>query len=451
MPARAARRRSVTGAVVGLVLLCGVGWLPATTIAGLSVSTVFLSVLVSTALSTLAAVLAVGVAGTPLPWFVGAALVANVGCLLIGPPSRSAVLPWSTGLAPLGGVLLGLVATVSPRVGYDAHAIWLLHSRLLIAGHDDYVAALGFDAFLFTNPDYPPAAPSTVAVIWQVTEVNTRSGQLLIAILTAAAVGLLATGVLRVAASAPRGVRAVVGIALPVVGFGIAGGTGTVGYVDLLWSAAVTAAAVWGLLAVRSPTNAHVALLAAVVGGSTKQEGLVLASVVIVLIAVRYRDCLRAVGSAIAGAAAALLSWPVVVRIQGGGSELAERSQLRELLRGDPEVWSRLPPSVSALRVNTGFMLLVGVTCTVAGVVALNGRRRHDGIGSPFWLWVLVVAHTGALLTAYLISGYDLDYHLSHSITRTTIVVNLLLVVDVAVWLCLACAETATRLRRYAA
>lgn len=434
----------MTGALVGLAVLCAAGALPAVAMAGLSSAAVFLSMLVGAACATLAAVLTVGVGGPPLLWFLAAALLAGAPSVRVlnrrVPETRAT----GGGVAPLFGVLLALVPAISPRVGYDAHAIWLVHSRLLLAGHGDYVRALGLDAFLFANPDYPPAAPASVAVAWQLTGVDTRSGQLLFAMLTAAAVALLAGGVATTLSGAPRAARLVIALVLPLAAFGIADGTGTVGYVDLLWSAAIAAAAVWGLVAVRSAAGARIALVCAVVGGSTKQEGLVLAVVVIALMALRYRDWLRGLTGSFAGAVAALLGWPAVVRLRGGGSELAERSDFDGLLRGDADVWDRVPTSATAVYAEVEFMLVVAAVSAVAGLIALSGRRRRASVGSPGWLWAIGGAHTVALLAAYAVSGYDLDYHLTHSVTRTTIVLNLLLLVDAALWLGLAFEEVAS-------
>jgi hypothetical protein len=248
----------------------------------------------------------------------------------------------------------------------------------------------------------------------------------------------------------------VLGAAVALIGFGLAGPYAINGYADLLWSASAVAAVVYGLVLPSTSRHLAVAWICATVAALTKNEGLTMALVILFLSAVRFvpstrrtgtqhgvrivraitMTWLQRVGLAVVMAVPGL-AWAAVVRAYGvqdsffvSGFHLTSRG--------------RLGPTVSAMWTQLHLLPFVALVALV-GVLALRQRRRRAGLGHEAWLWACVCTSLVLTASTYVLGDLALSWWLTTSIDRTTLFATLLLYTDVAIWLCVAGGELSDR------
>ena len=350
-------------------------------------------------------------------------------------------------------LLLPALLVIRYPVNWDPRSIWWFHASWIDAGSSSFRDALGNPALVFSHPDYPPLAPATVAAAWTATGgTGLWVAQVVTTVLTLSAVALLAYAVRHLVPTAhPMVARLVaLGVALSLwslADYGIAGG-----YVDHLWSAALAAAVVLLLIdgnVCRAEGGDHpdrggglaLAVLLLAVAAVTKNEGLVAAAIVAVLVTVRLRRrLLRAAWvwvPVIAGVA-----WTVVARSFGAASDLSSSPRITQLTAGDLAPLERVGPTVTSLRGYVGWAVLGALVVSLIGVVALRRRRRELGLASVIWAWLVVVGFGVVLVATYVISPYDLGWHLITSADRVGVLLVLVCLSIVASWVLVALAPS---------
>ena len=432
------------------------GVLPALLVADDIAGVVFASALFGALMVAVAALCELVLGGGLVPWYVGWVVAVDLLCALaLFGRLRSrpdAGVPAVAGGGIAAWVLLGLAVAAlawpatalgAHLIGYDAHAIWILHSIFVYGGHTQYLADLKNPAYAFSNPDYPPLASAAGALGFFVAgRVDYHLAVSVTTVLDAAAVGTLATGIARVARgtrSTPAAVAAVAtASAVCLVCFGIGGQYAVDGYADLLWSAAAAAAVVYGLVLPRSPRHLAMAWLGATVAALTKNEGLIAAVIVLAVVAVRYVPTRRgspvatwatrsatALALALPGAA-----WALAVKAEGVGNTFF----------GGPETGSashRLTTTVSGLWPYLHLVPLAAAVA-VAGALVLGRVRRDAVVANPAWLWATLALWTAGLLYTYTFGRLPIAWWLRTSADRTTIFPQVLLFAEMTVWTILA-------------
>jgi hypothetical protein len=440
-----------------LLLLVVVGLPMAYAVARDVVVAVVLAPLVG-GLQCTAAAIAMVVVGGPLPLWLLVVTVAAwlVAVALIRRPR--APLP-SLGPVDLvvmyGPLLLPALLVRRPPVAWDARSIWWFHAAWVDGGGAAFRDALGNPAFVFSHPDYPPFAPATVAGAWAVTP---GSGlwvaQAVTTVLTLSAVAVLAYAVRHLVPTVSPWIARLAALAVglglwSVAEYGIAGG-----YVDHLCAAALAAAVV--LLFVggsvvapgrRTPEpDASVAsgslALAVVllsVAALTKNEGLVGVGIVALLFTVRARAELRRAAWVWVPVAVGVL-WSVVARVFGAASDLSSSPRIGQLRSGDLTPLERVGPTLSKLGGQVGWVVAGAAVVSLVGAVTLGRRRRSLGLVGIGWPWLVMAIYTAALVGTYVISPYDLQWHLLTSVDRVGVLLVLVALATTASWVLVATA-----------
>ena len=421
---------------------------------------------------TVAAVAMVVVGGAFGWWLAAVTLVAWGSAALVLRRPRPA-------LPSLGAVdvavmyvplLLPALLVRRPPVAWDARSIWWFHASWIEGGAGAFRDALANPALAYSHPDYPPLVPATVAGAWT----STGGSGLWIAqavstVLTLSAVAMLAYAVRHLVPTArPMVARLLaLGVALgtwATADYGIAAG-----YVDHLWAAALAAAVV--LLFVDgsivaadgrggSGRGGHLALavLLATVAALTKNEGMVAALIVAVLFTVRARHHLGRAACMWAPVAAGLV-WAVVARGFGATSDLSSSPRIGQLTSGDLEPLGRIPRTITTFGGHVGWVLAGALVVSVVGALTLRQARRSVGMVSAVWPWLVIVGFGIGLLATYVISPYDIGWHLATSADRVGVLLLLVALAIVASWVLVALAPAGaadpapprTRERRVAA
>jgi hypothetical protein len=464
--------------------------LPSVALAGRRPVAVFLAPLTGALLAGLSGFLVVALAGDVLRWFVPLAISANAAALASfagrhgRPPGPAESAPQGarrgdragTRVEPVlavGGLLLVIGALswclrtlVRPDIGFDTRTIWLVHARWLAEGHGVARAALGNPALPFAHSSYPPLSGAVVALGWLLTGAHTASAQadrtatVVIALLTACAVGAAATSILEVGlrcGSAVRGpagsacsVLAALGGAAWVLGtYGIAGAGATNGYVDLLWSASAVAAAGFGLVAAPTGRAVRAAAVLAAVAALTKNEGVAAALILVLLIVARWWRHSARRGVPWAGrrwqvawgslGLAGVVSWPVTTVLLHAlpDPDTAGRRQ--------GTLWTRTDATARSMADDlhiAALALAVGILATVV----LAGRRRSLAMGGDPWIWALGGFEVLAVASFYVFGKTNIRFWLGTSVDRTTIFPEILGLASLGWWL--ACAAGLPRWTR---
>jgi hypothetical protein len=361
------------------------------------------------------------------------ALVAGVILPMVGPTSRAvrahriyrpAFQLQEVLLLLVPVLILGWTLSTLPRtdIGWDGRSIWFFHARMLMGGHDVFLAQA--HSFPFSHPDYPPLVPATLAFGWGVGgSIDYRAGQLAVAALTACATVLAGIAVARASAGS-RWLAPLVAAVCVGLSYGVWDIYGINGYVDPLMTALILAAAVYGLLAPRGVPQVRLAMALVVLASAVKNEGLVFALVVLVLLAVRQMVMAHWKPSIpievrprwFVMVFGLMLLWPLVVRSQGVGSNLTAPS----LLQGkaaDPVY--RLGIVLDALgpRLGTAMVGLVGIA--VVGVLGSRDARLR-----VYGFLAVELGVAAALLAAYAMGPDEINWWLSTSLDRTDMVLR---------------------------
>lgn len=424
-----------------LLVLGGPAVVPVLALVGGRPVAVLLLLPVGGLLATAAATMSVLVGGGLGPWYAVLALAANLAAVVPlqrrGVPLRASRRDVLLLLVVIGAAGYPLLALRSSAFGYDARSIWWLHARLLTSS-GGYVAALHNPAYDFSHPTYPPLLPASVAVAWLLHgESSYRLAQLIVTAFNASAAALLGWTVGQVYGSRRDRSWAALPVAALVVlaAFGIAGGSATNGYADLFTAATTATAVVAGLVLPRGRTALAVAVLCAECAGSTKNEGLVNAALVLALVALRYAraDARSAVTPRRWSGltfplicAVPLAGWPLAVSLHGG--------RLMEVTTDAAVPQStgyRLLTTAAAIAGQLHLLPVVAVLSLVTALLWWPARRRLR-LGSSGWLWLSFALGVAALSGIYVAGPVEIRFWLATSVGRTTIYPRLLLICEAA-------------------
>lgn len=454
---------------LALLALVVPGVLPAVATGGRSATTVFFAPLWGALIAGVAAVLEFGLAGSLLDWWVAGAIVANVasGAVLVAPVAASrrrrrarrratpAPEPWPWAVASalvLVAALAWPLRIIGPAyIGFDTHAIWLVHAAAVSAGHPTMFRMLTDRAYTFANPDYPPLLPAADALAYAVNgHVAPRLAVIVTTVLNAGAVGAVASGLWRVVPRAASRARRLVALVLCAgfadAAFGVAGDFAFNGYADLMWSATALGAVVYGLVLPRSRRSVAMAWVCLAIAVLTKNEGFLVGVVVAGLIVLRHRrrdgpasgrlPLLDAVvrlaggpGGAVFAAVAVApgVAWAALVRLDGISSDFFTHGVAHEGLG------MRLRFTAPAMASHLA-LLLVAAGAAVVGGTALASRRRALRLGSPGWLWAALTWSLLAIGATYVFGSLEIHWWLASSANRTTIFAQLSALAEVTGW-----------------
>lgn len=352
-----------------------------------------------------------------------------------GFPGSAPESPWLL-LLPLGAVF-ALLTVRQAAFSWDARSIWFFHADWFASGGGAVVDAMRNRAFAFSHPDYPPLAPATNASVWLLQgERSVEVAQVTTAILTASAVCLFAYAVIHITRDRlPAWFRGLVGVLLVAAAYGaFRVDTGTNGYVDVLWAASFSAAAVFLLAAPCTDAARRFGVPLLAVAALTKQEGLVSAVAVAILVLLRSKHRAQMLRWLAVGLAPGLIwaAWARFLVVE------PEPNRLGALLRLDPSVRARFRPTALSIWHNGRLVIILAALTTVLGMVAvMRSRREVSGSGFP-WIWCAASMVFGTIASAYLVSPHQIDWHLGTSVHRTTIVINLLLLGEAITWALIA-------------
>lgn len=436
----------------GATVLAATGAVPAWRMAGGRPLALFLAPCLGALVAAVSAVVTVVGASEPLRWYVAFAAAANAAALASVATRSDDRRRWPR----LGTVLVG--AAVMAAVGFGASvlgrgrpspvagATWVALARVLVHGHRAVVPALGPSASAARLLSSPLGA-GTAAVTWLVTGASSAAaarGVLLV--VAAAAVGAAACAVVEAGTVVPtrwsssaRLLAVLAAVAFCLAAFGVAGPQAAGGDLTLLWTSAVTGAAVLCLVLPPTGWRLRAGVTLAAVAVLAAPAGVVAVVAAIVAVGVRRtagapgrgRGALRLVdlvGALVALAAAG--TWPVVAAVEGVGSPATGLPPPGGLARV-ADAWHALGPALWPAAV------AAAVVAAVAGV-AVGARRRLAGMAGDVGLLVVVLVTLAAQLAA---AGWDTAVSLPLRLEPPALVASLAVLMAtacVAVWLPLA-------------
>jgi hypothetical protein len=455
-------------AVLTMGVLALAGALPMLLLVGPRLIALPLMPLAGAVLAAVSAVCSIALFGSLPRWFALWSAVASAATVIAffrrPQRARHLVRVARRGMQPLAAlgafIVLAAVAWTLrtlrvPTVGFDARAIWILHARWLSHGHSFALAAIRNHFLVLSHPGYPPLLSAVIELSWRVSETSTdRLAVVVVALLNGCALFVAGWGIVQVARRAAtslhtgRGrqrVIVVVGIATAVATVLVAGGVlgtfATNGYADPLWSLAAVGVVLFGL--VLPPTRSDLAVVAMLiaVAGLTKVEGIAVAMLLVLVVAVRVAigrpRKVRLFAAAVA-ALAALFVWPVVTILLDVPTDPSLIGSRQGSLA------TRAHRTFSAMAPHLHVVVLAAI-CGVAGFLLLRQLRERLGVGNDLWAWVALVAAAVVLGGAYVFGPGNVELWLATSVDRTTIFGALLGWWIVAVWaLCGACAVSAS-------
>jgi hypothetical protein len=443
--------------IFGLTLT---GLLPALAMAGITPVSLFLSPLIGAIAAAVAVEFEIGLGGTLLLWFVVVAVILNLiafAYLLRGRsfPARHTD-GWSiaTVIVLLAVLAVELTGIRAHEVGYDGAITWTTHALLISGGHTTLVSGLQNPAYLAANPDYPPLVPAVSALGFSFAGRSVLIlGSELTALLNAAAIGVIAAGVATVCRPSTRRAHmlsilfaALVCLAAYSVGGNYihVGNYGVDGDADLLWAAAAVAAIVWGLVLPRGRAALMVAWSSAIVASLTKNEGLVTAIAILLLIAIRYHPPMARhedAGAPVRRASAKRWAVCALMWIAPAIPGLVWLVQMH--LLGVQNYFFGTPTSESVgVRTSATFKAMtnseeifwVALLVVAIGCLWFRTSRQQAELGHPLWLWTAWVVGNALIAATYVFGDLEIHTWLTESVDRTTIYGKLLLLVDIAVW-----------------
>ncbi|MBM0275548.1 hypothetical protein [Micromonospora tarensis] len=323
-----------------------------------------------------------------------------------------------------------------PAYQWDAHSIWWLHAGYFANGGEYARAAIGNPALLFSHTDYPPLASAPAAVVWSVVEPDFRTAQVVSALVTFSAIAMLVYLVRRTlhGASARLAWALAAGVGLAcwsTASYGVAGGLA-----DALWSAAFAGAVVALLLGADPLRQPLLPLLLLTVSAVSKNEGLVAAVGVAVLVTLRARGEPRRAAlvwlPVLAGVA-----WAVLARLLGARSDITGDGSGR-VAPVDLGAVQRFQLTVSALWDVVGPLLAGAAVVALLGTLFLRRQRRATGLSPDGWVWAANGYYLAVLVWTYLSGPNDIEWWLTTSVDRVTLPVIQLAVVSCAGWVAVA-------------
>ena len=430
---------------VAVALLPGI--LPALAVGGRHPVTPFLVPLATAAMAAVAAVVMLATAGSLVVWFAIVAVGCNVAAVTAIPAALvsdrtpgPAWWPWASLATVVAAVSWPLLVLNAPIIETDSQAIWLLHAAMISGGHSTLVADLTNTGYLFSHPDYPPLVPAVGALLYAVRgAVDDHLALAATVSLNACVVGVAATGLLSRVPATTTWIRRTACLLLVFLLsgaiYGVTGADALNGYADLLYAGAGLGAVIYGLLLPRSPRHLAVASLCLAIAALTKNEGMLTAVIVAVLVIARQqrrgmglRQRLATLGVALALVPGAI--WMLIIRADGLSDSFFASSSGETLD-------TRLSATVSQMS-NQLRLVLPAILVLIAGTLLLRHHRSRLGIGDWRWLWTGGIVYTLGIAATYVIGSPEINWWLNTSVVRTTIFANASLQVDMTAWLLVA-------------
>jgi hypothetical protein len=346
---------------------------------------------------------------------VGAA-AAMIGAWFAGPRVRRRTGPPDDGAHPVviaavvavGAVLLGL-SFWRPAAGFDAWAIWSLKAKAIASTGDFGSPVFTGDVYEYSHRDYPPLLPAWQATAYRLSGDLRRAWptQFQLAWLWTAG-GLALAGL----AGHRRGLTGFLMIAW-MLAPRVVGETMS-GYADVPM-ALFLVAGVAALVRSNELGAAPAAVLLAA-AALTKTEGLVFAGAVLVpLIAFKHHR--RAAIVASATIALAFLPWAAFAVGHGIAADVARPPPGAEHVADERDVVARVPTVLASFTSESVDPADWGILVPTALVMVAAGIPRRPV--SPL-VWGFLLASAG-LVVIYLLTPYDLAWHLSRSADRVVI------------------------------
>jgi hypothetical protein len=335
---------------------------------------------------------------------------------------------------------------------WDTHLIWWLHAGYFAHGGDFARESIGNPALVFSHPDYPPLASAPVALVWQVLDLRTFFPAATVSgALTFSAIAMtihavrLVTSPATTSGRAARRARDIVSwpaaIAVGYAAWSPLWWIPTAGFSDAMCATAFTAGAVL-LLFGRDPFDGRILPLALLLLGAAalmKNEGQSMVVALAIVVTVRHRRQLRRAAWAWLPVAVAGI-WSVTARLLGAQTDVLAGGRFGALLHGDRDTLGRFPLIFSTMAGRVGWIMVYALAAAVVGAVFLRRRRRALGLGADPWLWAVTALHWSGLTLIYLVTPYDIHWHLSTSVDRVMIVITVLSCASAACWAVVALA-----------
>jgi hypothetical protein len=422
---------TVIATTAAVVALAAAGALPVLATVGLRWFAVPLAPLAGAVVAALSANASLTFGGSLLDWFVGLAALgaaAVFGVWVVRPdlgPRRSPAGAGGGGVHRAAGVVgfLLVVATCawslrglrSPTVGFDARAMWVMRPGWFLQSHGQLLIDMKARGLVLTQSAYPPLVSASAAVAWKITGVHAaRLGVTTVAVLNACALAAAALALVEcgraVARSVnrpwiPMAVGLIAAVLLVVVAAGVTEPFLTNGYADPLWSLAAVGAVAFGLQLRDEAGSRAATVVLILVAGTTKNEGLVTALALIVLVTMRSIGWAGLRGAwnrwraplVIAGCElVALAWWPVLMKAIGARGATSTFTASTDLAHRTSATVHGMSPYLH--------VLVLAVPLSVVGGLALAGVRRRGGVGNDGWAW-LALASGLVAVGAALVTG----------------------------------------------
>jgi hypothetical protein len=393
------------------------------------------------ALTASAAVVSMTIVGGPFWLWITLALVANFGLAgflfvkKLEPLALAGVkdVLWLTvPLIPPFLMVLNL-----PTALWDSHVFWWMRGGIYLRGAEFTRDSFTNDVHLYTHPDYPPGSSATVAGVWSVVPgFDLHVAQFVSALLSFSAIGTLAYAVTAVAHRAKPWLRRAVAlfVVIPVWTFNpeeIAGG-----YNDALWSASFAAAALLIFVGDRWRGQLLLPVILLCAATLAKNEGLMAATVLAVLVLIKHRRSWREAWP-VAIPIAVSVTWVLTGKAFGATSDLTGEN-FGERVTDVAMLASRVRPLLAHTWHTIGHFIVVGALVAVLGLLLLRKQRKELELGSDLWLWAVFAAYSAVIGAVYLITPYDLAWHLFTSFDRVILLLLLLIQASVGLWVATA-------------
>ena len=188
-------------------------------------------------------------------------------------------------LAPLVAGVFVLHYMPIQALGWDARFIWYTKARIFMLEPSATASALSGSAHEI-HPGYPPAVPMLVSDIWRRTgTIDPHTLRLVVATLAVALLGLLLDSLQQ---TLPTSIRRKTSTRLILGGsafllISTAGGTGPIGYLDLILALALASVAIITLQSTTAREPQMIVLTLAAAAAITKQEGFVFLLVILIV------------------------------------------------------------------------------------------------------------------------------------------------------------------------
>jgi len=429
---------TVPAATVAMVVLAAGGLMPAVALAGPRMRTLPLVPLTGAVVAAFAATCYMAVGGSFLGWFIGLAVASALAVAVMwwrrpdrfprkdasSQPALGDLWPRVIGIVGALAIVCGCVwclrGLATPTVGFDARAVWLMRAGWFLQSHQQLLIKMRVPDLILNQSAYPPLVSAATAVAWRVTGDQTaRLGVVVIALLNTCALITAASALVEAGSRAsarlvsgqdqggerpfclargedrpqwvsltPMLVGTAAAVLLVFVAFGITEPFITNGYADPIWSLAAVGAVAYGLQIQSSRENWGAAMIFLLVAGTSKDEGVVVAGLLILLITVRrlapiskQEPRLRWRQPLLWGLSGlvAIGLWPVVMRLihaRGESSGLSSPHDLAARMRAS---YDGMAPYLH--------VIVIAAPLAVVGGLVLSRVRRRSGLANDWWAW----------------------------------------------------------------